>query len=70
MVIYPVTESTEEKDTLNNTKGDITRDDSILSTTQHCNICCDIVSNSNCYNTVTTMQRCVALKIVVATRQM
>ena len=28
MVIYPVTESTEEKDTINNTWGDVTGDDS------------------------------------------
>ena len=45
------------------TLGDVTRDDfsANYAALQHC---CDIVSNG--YNIVPTLQRCVALKIVVA----
>ena len=45
-------------------KGDVTRDESIFSAWR-CNInCYDVVWSS--YNIVPTLQRCVALKIVIA----
>ena len=61
-------EKYRDKSSANGTrKGDLTRDDSqrrfFNTSLQHC---CDIVSNGR--NTVPTLQRGVALKIVVANR--